>query len=77
MAEELTGLQKVRYAVCVVAGWEWCDEHRSPRWDGAMPCAALHPVPPAMRQDDRCERCESYADFCDCAEGPLMLRPEP
>jgi hypothetical protein len=28
---EMTGLEKVRKACAVAAGWPWCDEHRSSR----------------------------------------------
>jgi hypothetical protein len=43
LGSELTGLQKVSKACADVAGWDWCDEHKRPRYGGSEPCMNLHP----------------------------------
>lgn len=36
------GLTRALRAVCAAAGWEWCDDHEQPRWDGESSCRAQH-----------------------------------
>ena len=45
-ATPMTGLDRVAKAVADAADWPWCDEHRSPRYDGSKPCDRLHPPTP-------------------------------
>ncbi len=40
----MTGLEKVRHAICKAAGWDWCDEHCRARYHGEYSCDLLHPV---------------------------------
>ncbi len=41
----MRGLTKVLKAIADAAGWEWCEEHESMRYDGVAPCNLFHPVP--------------------------------
>jgi len=66
----MTGLEKVRLAVCKAAGWTWCDEHRRARFHGQHSCDALHPVVirpegwqdynPMLRDEGDAERGRDY-----------------
>ena len=39
------GLDGILRRVAVERGWQWCHVHKSPRFDGASTCAALHDAP--------------------------------
>lgn len=44
--EELHGIDRVRKANCLAAGWEWCDEHKRNKSGGSNACWLLHETKP-------------------------------
>jgi len=80
--EAITGLERVRQAIAISGGYEWCDEHRRIRWWGEGSCDVLGMHPEVPDLPAYCFTCErehepmEWGDGCFDDAGPLAPRTD-